>query len=74
MPSDSLTILHAIPPAQPDSPSTQNSGQDVIISWTAPNNHGSAISSYQILIKESDGITFTADLASCDGSDALIVQ
>lgn len=46
----------------------------MIISWTAPIDNGAAITSYTILIRQSDGITFTADTASCDGSDSTIVS
>lgn len=44
-----------------------------MISWEAPSNGGSAITSYQIFIRESDESTFTYDMSMCDGTDAAIV-
>lgn len=44
--SESLTILHAIPPETPDAPITTNSGQDIVVSWSAPIENGSPITSY----------------------------
>lgn len=65
--SDPLVILHALAPEQPVAPTTQNSGQDIIISWTAPNDRGSAISSYTITILQKDG-NYSEELNTCDGS------
>lgn len=45
-PSDPVTIFHAMPPEQPIVPTTANSGQDVIITWTAPFDNGSVITNY----------------------------
>jgi hypothetical protein len=72
-PSSSLTILHAIPPATPGAPTTTNSGTDVVIDWSEPDNNGAAITSYTVLIEQSDG-SFTADGVNCDGSDSSIVS
>jgi hypothetical protein len=58
IPSESITILHALPPEAPDVPTTTNSGTGVIIDWTEPVNNGAAITSYTISIEKSDG-TFT---------------
>lgn len=43
------------------------------ISWTPPYNGGTQITAYTILIRESDGVTFTENLSNCDGSDATII-
>lgn len=45
-----------------------------MISWDAPYNGGSDITSYQIFIGESDESTFTYESSMCDGSDASIVS
>jgi hypothetical protein len=39
------------------------------IAWTAPFNGGSALSSYTITIRQSDGLTYSVDSTNCDGSD-----
>lgn len=50
-------------------PLTTWSPDDVIISWTEPDNGGSPITSYTVYIRESNGVTFTTELSYCDGSD-----
>ena len=64
--SDSVTIFHAMPPEQPISPSTSNSGTEIVIDWEAPYNNGAVISSYTITIQQSDGI-YSEDTVNCDG-------
>ena len=44
----------------------------VKISWTAPSDNSDPITSYKILIRESDGITYSEDTTNCDGSDSTI--
>jgi hypothetical protein len=73
-PSASVTFLHAIPPATPSAPTLTNDDTSVIIDWVAPNNHGAVITSYSILIRESDEVTFTEHVADCDGSDPTILS
>lgn len=43
------------------------------ITWVAPDNNGLAVTSYQILIQESDGATWT-ESGECDGSDSTTVS
>lgn len=43
------------------------------ISWSQPYNGGSNITAYQILILQSDGITFSPELSFCDGSTTIAV-
>jgi hypothetical protein len=52
--SDLVLIFHAIPPQQPSAPTTINDNQNIIISWSAPNENGSVITSYTILFEQSD--------------------
>lgn len=44
----------------------------MIFTWVAPDNAGSPITSYYILIRESDGVTFTQNYEYCDGMDTSI--
>jgi hypothetical protein len=71
-PSASVTILHALVPTTPTTPPTTNSETNVIIDWTEPANNGAAITSYTILIQQSNGV-FSEDITNCDGSDNTIV-
>lgn len=66
--------MHAIAPSKPDSPVTLNNGVNVVISWSAPSENGSQITSYAIKIRESNGVTFTQDLTNCDGTDNTIIS
>lgn len=43
---------------------------DIVIRWTAPISGGSPIIAYQILIRESDGTTYTEEMTYCDGADS----
>ena len=44
----------------------------VQVRWIAPDNGGSAITAYQILIQKSDG-SFSSQLTDCDGTSSTIV-
>jgi hypothetical protein len=73
VPSESITILHALIPEIPVAPTTQNSGQDITISWTAPSDNGAEITSYLVTIRHSDGVTFSEDSVACDASLSSII-
>lgn len=62
-----------MPPEQPLVPVTTNSGQNIVVSWTAPVDNGAIISSYQILLRQGD-LTFVEELNDCDGNDATITS
>jgi fibronectin type 3 domain-containing protein len=49
--SSSVTLFHATAPDTPATPSTSNTGTDIVVSWSAPSDNGSTITSYQILIR-----------------------
>jgi hypothetical protein len=66
--SSIVSILTAQVPAQPTAPTTTWSPDDVIITWTAPDNGGSPITGYTLSIRESDDATFTVDFTNCDMS------
>jgi hypothetical protein len=71
--STPVSILVAEEPAQPLAPVTSISESYVAISWEWPNNRGSPITAYKVVIRESDDFTFTEDLIDCDGTNADIV-
>jgi hypothetical protein len=58
LPSSEVTILAAQPPNQPNLPLTTLSGANMIVTWEAPSNGGSAITSYEVSFKGGDGVTF----------------
>jgi len=50
------------------------SGDSVIITWNEPENQGSAITEYKVYIRQSDGVTYSMDLTSCDGRIATVIN
>jgi hypothetical protein len=36
------------------------------VSWTIPDSGGSPITGFNVLLRESDNITFSTDLVDCD--------
>lgn len=72
--SSELSVRASAKPTAPNTPVTSViSNQALVVTWAAPYNGGSAISSYTIKIRQSDGVTFSTDLANCDGSAAAII-
>lgn len=65
--------MHALVPEQPDAPTLTNSATDVLIQWTAPVDNGDTIISYTIVVRQSDGVTYTEDTVDCNGSDSTII-
>jgi hypothetical protein len=70
--SNQVSILAASNPAQPAAPTTQVSGLNVVIDWTAPNDNGSPITSYKVFIRQSN-LIYTEELANCNGSLADVM-
>jgi hypothetical protein len=56
--SNEISVLAAQIPNQPVAPTTSIVGQSVQISWTPPDNRGSVILSYVVMIGTSNGLTF----------------
>ncbi len=57
----------------PEQPTTVTDQATIIISWIKPYNGATAITSYTIAIRKSDGVTFAEDLVNCDGTNPTIV-
>jgi hypothetical protein len=67
--STEITIRAAAKPNTPAEPvTTVVSNTNVVITWAAPFNGGSPITSYTILIRQSDGVSYSTELNFCDGS------
>jgi hypothetical protein len=72
--STTLVVLAAQTPNQPAAPVTSNYlTTNIKISWTAPENNGSPIFAYQVLIRRADS-AYALDTINCDGSDPDIVS
>jgi hypothetical protein len=72
--SNTVTILAAQIPAQPAAPTTSFAADYITVSWVAPDNGGTEITSYTIYIRESDEQTFSVHLGDCDGTLESIIQ
>jgi len=53
--------------------STLYLNETVTFTWTLPSDGGSPIAAYRIYIRESDEVTFTQDMADCNGVDSTII-
>jgi hypothetical protein len=72
--SNTVTILAAQIPNTPGTPTTTVNSQNVIVTWTAPSNGGSAITAYTITLRQIDGVTYSQDLLSCNGANAAVIS
>lgn len=71
--SDVIVIRADDRPAQPSQVTTTVDLSNVKITWTVPVTNGAPITGYQILILQQDGVTYSENLAFCDGSQAAVV-
>jgi large repetitive protein len=67
--SSSVDIQTATIPDKPLAPTTTLNGINVDISWVAPADNGSPISSYTIQIRQSNAVTYSIDFTNCNGSN-----
>jgi hypothetical protein len=65
--SDEYSLEASDLPGRPEIPTVTLDTRDILVQWQAPNNHFSAIDSYQIMFKTSQG-DFVEDLTNCDGT------
>ena len=72
--STEIMVRAAAKPSAPTAPITSViSNTSVVITWVPPITGGSPITAYSITIRQSDGITYTTELASCNGSNSAII-
>lgn len=69
--SNTVSVLAAQVPSTPAAPTTSIFLTNVIVTWTAPYNGGSAITAYQVVIKQSNG-TFSST-SVCNGTLSSVV-
>lgn len=55
-------------------PTTQNSGVNILISWPYPDDRGSAILAYEIVVLSIDNVTFSQAAQFCNGSNPTVVS
>jgi len=72
--SEELQILAAILPGAPSTPITYNDGTNVYLKWNPPSDdaaidYGEVIRGYRVYIRHTDGVSFSIDLANCDGEN-----
>ena len=72
--SEPMSALAAQVPAQPQPPSTSFADGQVTITWVAPDNGGSPIVAYTVVIQTSDGTTYLENTDYCDGSLASVIS
>jgi len=70
--SSTVSILTAQVPATPSAPTTTWNPDNVIITWSAPDNGGSPIIGYIVTIGQSDLLTYSTDTAHCDMSSSVL--
>lgn len=71
--SSVLAVLAATVPDQPLSVTTTAGASEVVIAWTV-DNRGSAITHFLVQIRESDGLTYTAESVACQSDDATVLS
>lgn len=60
-------------PDQPSAPTTAISGDFVEITWVLPGDGSSPVTGFKVEVRQNDGVTFTEEAISCDGTDSVIV-
>jgi len=71
--SPEVSILCATVPEKPNTPTTTVVGSNVIFDWDAPNDNGTPINEYKILIRNADS-SFVQDDTVCNGKLLTVVQ
>lgn len=59
-------------PGKMDPVTVTESGTNVVLTWTAPDDHSSTITAYDIQFLKSDG-TYGSGTGTCDGTDATLL-
>lgn len=67
-----IEILAAQVPNKPMAPVTTQSGPNMIVTWSAPYNGGTTITAYQIIFQGDDGLTYSEETNSCDGTGTIV--
>ena len=71
--SEELPILCGFVPDAPAAPVTSIENDQAVVTWTAPYDNGTPITSYTITVRDSTD-QYIVELTDCDGSDSQIVS
>jgi hypothetical protein len=66
--------MAALKPYQPTAPVTSQSESIITVTWDAPYNGGTAITSYQVTFRASDGTTFSPLIEYCNGTSSAVLS
>lgn len=72
--SAEFVIIAATNPDQPTPPVTSFDGENVVITWQAPFNGGSAITAYTVKVRQVDEVTLTEPGTYCDGTTQTVIN
>lgn len=61
-------------PETPTGVTTTIVDRTVEITWTAPYDGGSPIFEYTVLVRQSDGVTYTQNAVDCPGTDTVALD
>jgi hypothetical protein len=64
--SNEVVIRAAKVPDTPSNIVTSVNLTNILVSWTLPYNGGSPIIGYSVMIRTSDGLTYSADTSNCN--------
>ena len=72
--SSEVSVRAAARPSTPTAPTTSVIlNTSVVLTWLAPFNGGSPLTAYSITLRQSDGSTYSTELANCNGSTLSII-
>ena len=69
------TIIPVSAPGTMNTLSTSIVNNYVKLDWAVPpSTNGGAITAYEVVIRQSDGTTFSTETTTCDGADSIVVS
>ncbi|MGI9256273.1 MAG: fibronectin type III domain-containing protein, partial [Salinispira sp.] len=67
-------VVEPTPPGTMDAPTLEVGNEELIVTWTAPNNGGSAITGYELQYSSDGGTTWTEISSGITGTDHTITD
>jgi hypothetical protein len=67
--SNIVDIFKASVPSTPQNPKVILNGDFIDFSWEVPQDNGSALLTYKVLVLTSDGVTFEQEVTNCNSYD-----
>lgn len=72
-PSSAISLLSAIVPAQMLPSVITTSTSNLVITWAAPNNRGSAITNYEVRVLNMINNVFESNVGLCDYTNVAVM-